>query len=847
MRLPVMALVVAIAAISAVAPAHAHEGNHVLTEARPPHTTDYLFGVPYGEQGPIPTNNLLPREFASISDATRMALAEREAQISRLRFSPGFGDHATLSAPLDASEWTLIEGDAGAVDSECRRVGDSGRTLAMLEVISVRRGTLALVAHEAPEDTSSRIHVIYEPDSDPSIPGTVPGVRSCAYLLDGSLQVGMTARTASSSPDGRMPDRIVVEFSEDVGVTHWREHARSGWTGYYPRLGDFHDGPGDTSVRTTYCASCTGAALDALSAQVSSNSPPPVLNPHFDDELVLSPRSLNRAQGMGPESATRTDAFWNRYLVEWSAVDSPTLLLERYPPGIFRAIDMDLDRLRDNDYRDYAPKRAAQIASGPTGLIPLRSPIPVLDGLPPAPAGAHSVSGSVITQSFTEAPDPASLEGLTVWRAPAGTASASEVAISRASLSGSTLTFTASGILATDHLEYVGIADSATDGAVAAPNAAARPVIAGLERISDTQTAVMLDRRVAGTTAAAHWTVGPAGGTATAATGAAGGHLGSIVTPEIRDHVDDTTRWVTLTHAAITGDGPRAVSYSPPAHTSYDDRFAGRLAASGVRLDAQTFAEALPAAPAITGARFDGPTTILVGLDTPAVSAPETMRVRLAGATAVDAPVSERPTAASPATRLTLTVAAATSGGAYRVTIAAGTITAADGLSVPAGGVDAIYTAGPYVSGARTVSPTRTDVTISGLEDFFGGTTAAAHWTVVEDGAERAVTGVGYVVGSSSAAPSTADVTVLPARPGSGEATIRLAHAALSSSLATPEVRYAVNPPTLGSSHDTAQLGSPLGGGADPLPSTSPPHPVAADGAPVAVLSARTVPAASGD
>jgi len=841
MRMPeaVMAATLAIAlAMTAADPAHAHQGAHVIDPDGASRTTDILHRVPYDRQGP--TGILGAAEFEAISEGVRRGLAAHTIQISVVHFTPDFGSHATTSVATDRSEWTLVIGDAGAVDAECRIVGKFTGA-GMVDVISVGPGSKALIAHSSIR-SDERIHAIYDPGPAPSIPGTVPGVRSCAYLANEVAPYPPRAVTASSRPDGTVPDLIIVDFGQSVLIEH--DAARSG--GYHPRLGDLGD-----HMRVIYCESCPDSDPDSMHVASGIVRPAAVLEPPHR-AIVLS--LLARADGpRGPAHMADTGKFWDRYLIEWDAAGGMD------GPGIFRAGDIVPGVRNDGalGIRDHLRRGATPIAPEPLGMAHGPAPIEVEDALPPAPLLRHVVTGTTVIQVFTEEISEDSLEDLVVWRTRFGPpAITEELQVSDVSLTGRTLLFTAPGVGLHDHLEYEGISEGGR-------GTAWRPEIFDLERISDTQTVVMLTVGVSGSTHASHWHVMPAGGLPLQVTGAVLGHPDRHA-EALGDAGVASSPWVTLTHKAIRGDAPRSVEYGPPPHTSYDDRFEGRLGYGGLRLNWQQADESrrgwVP--PAITGVRFDGPETILVGFGRPVVAAPESIGVaevvspgrinesRVLGPRAM-APVAERPTPDSPVRVLTLAVPPAADGSLHEVRIEPSTIVDVAGNEVYWGSFGVGYMAGPRVASAQVVSATRTEVEIHGAQGHFGGSTLAADWTLVErlNGAdvERAVRWIGHSgVGKTPAVePWWPRLDIPPSRADGGRVVITLNHEALSSTRATPEVRYSAGDYRLGASDAFTLAGeNPT---ARLLRSTTVPHPVASDGASVGLVSAVTAESDAGD
>ena len=577
---PIAIAVLAIMASVSGAAAHpdetgAHSGFHTVSPGGTVDNVTWADAVSPLSAGDV-SSSISAAEFGAMSQETRSRLAEGTAQISRISFEPQFGQSHTATMPeLDASEWSLIEGAAGDVDAACNRVGIGGAVVdgrmvgsggvlrTMHEILGIRASGEVIFAHDALSTTAARMHVIYHPDSAPSVPGTQPGTRACTYVADGNDHVEIGRRSAATSPAGFPVDRIVLSFGEEIAI-------RPGASGGIENLGQAH-------MYTALHPTCsTDVAVSCQLYPVNSGQGV-VFGPDPGGELTVTPDATQRprAVGMG------TGNFWGNgvFGIGWTTAGGA---------GILRANDANTGETAPDGRHIASP--LVDWSADPEPHFA------VSDGLAPAPvaqftAGTGDAAGTY-TQVFTEAPAGTAatvLDGVQVWRTAADGTRA-QVTPTVSALSGSTLTFTATPSLAlTDHVEYVGIDD-------AEGNVAVRPAIESVEQMSSTTTVVTLSVPVSGATEARQWSVDGGGGEARAI-GVASGRAASV-TPDTssagdRDVSVSLQSRITLAHAAIPEASSVTVRYAPPAaHASHADRFADRLAASGVRLEAQTLAEA---------------------------------------------------------------------------------------------------------------------------------------------------------------------------------------------------------------------------------------------------------------
>ena len=577
---PIAIAVLAIMASVSGAAAHpdetgAHSGFHTVAPGGTVDNVTWADAVSPLLAGDV-SSSISAAEFGAMSQETRSRLADGTVQISRIIFEPQFGQSHTATVPeLDASEWSLIEGAAGDVDAACSRVGIGGAVVdgrmvgsggvlrAMHEILGVRAGGEVIFAHDALSSTAARMHVIYHPDAAPSVSGTQPNTRACTYVADGNDHVEIGRRSAVTSPAGFPVDRIVLSFGEEIAI-------RPGATGGIENLGQTH-------MYTALHPTCsTDVAVSCQLYPVNSGQGV-VFGPDPGGELTVTPDATQRprAVGMG------TGNFWGDgvFGIGWTTAGGA---------GILRANDANTGETAPDGRHIASP--LVDWSADPEPHFA------VSDGLAPAPAAQFTAgtgdAAGTYTQVFTEAPAGTAatvLDGVQVWRTAADGTRA-QVTPTVSALSGSTLTFTATPSLAlTDHVEYVGIDD-------AEGNVAVRPAIESVEQMSSTTTVVTLSVPVSGTTEARQWSV-DGGGDEARAIGVASGRAASV-TPDTssagdRDVSVSLQSRITLAHAAIPEASSVTVRYAPPAaHASHADRFADRLAASGVRLEAQTRAEA---------------------------------------------------------------------------------------------------------------------------------------------------------------------------------------------------------------------------------------------------------------
>ena len=834
-------------------------------------------------------------EFASLSSISGAlaGLAAGTAQISVVNFEPNFGSRATTAPTQDTSEWELIEGAAGDVDGSCERVAGAGTPRDLLGVVSVRSGSGVVIVHDALSSTASRLHAIYDPDSSPSVPNTQDSYKGCAYLADRNDHVEITAYTAATSALGITADRIVVSFSEDIALrTTPDSQARATRTTFGQDCSlpnacisrtamGISVGPGSDSL-TIEPVGHTGfptAPFDVWSTSgrfevtwVSNSASSGILR--ANDAVLGTGAPLSRNIAVPPTLAV-TDGL-PPAVSDFPRETGPnTLILADEPavadgPGILEGVDVwrtpvggarepvavsGTSRISTPGSFSYAfsltatPPLAATDHVELVGLADSEGNVSVKPAIASVEregrsrtvvvlsepvsgttrAGHWFVSGEgageprvravgVSPGRTTPAPD-ATAGGL----ADVAVVVADHIALSHAPVS-------SSSALTVEYVPPAPAGFGKLDGRLGSSGLLLEAqTVSGLPFTAratapGTVEVTLHGGTAGGTTAAADWSVGAAAPASVSVPGTApaAGSVTVSASGAITLHLPAS--------AILDGLAPSStLSYSAPR-------------SGGVTIAGEPMASAGPVpvhdgiAPTLTGARFAGPTTVLVGFSEP-VSVLPTASVTPPGesARAADAPAAQ----SAHSRAIAVTVPSASDGDEYDVELRDVRDAAGNPFAVPPAATTATYEDGMYVSTARTVSSTRTTVDLGGSLALWGGSTLASEWSLVErvDGADvtRAVTGVG--AGTAEPVASYTHTSIIAPSPPR----LTLVHEALSSPASVPEVRHSSSREArLSTGADASAFASD----ADvPLLSTSVPHPEAADGvAPTVLLVTFTTP-----